>query len=48
MRRFKEKRFAAGANREQIKECEKLGISLEKFIEICLEGMKEVSDELGL
>ena len=48
MRRFKEKRFAAGANREQIKECERLGISLEKFIELCLEGMREVSDELGL
>ena len=48
VRRFKEKRFAAGANREQIRKCEKLGISLEKFIELCLEGMREVSDDLGL
>ncbi len=48
LRRFKEKRFAAGANREQIKECERLGLSLEEFIDICLEAMKEVSDALGL
>jgi len=48
MRRFKEKRFAAGANREQIKQCEKLGLSLEEFITLCLEGMREKKDELGL
>ena len=48
MRRFKEKRFAAGANREQIKECERLGIPLETFIGLCLEGMREVGDDLGL
>ena len=49
MRRFKEKRFAAGANREQIKLCEeKLNIPLEEFVGIVLEAMKSVSDELGL
>ncbi len=48
LRRFKEKRFAAGANREQIKTCEKLGLSLEDFTGICLEAMKSVSLELGL
>ncbi|HDD64902.1 MAG TPA: HDIG domain-containing protein [Firmicutes bacterium] len=48
LNRFKEKRFAAGANREQIKECEKLGFSLEEFIEICLSAMKSISDQLGL
>ena len=48
LNRFKEKRFAAGANREQIKECEELGLSLDDFISICLEAMKEISDELGL
>ncbi|MFP4460081.1 MAG: HDIG domain-containing metalloprotein [Candidatus Zixiibacteriota bacterium] len=49
LNRFGEKRFAAGANREQIAECEdKLGIKLEKFIEISLEGMQDISDELGL
>ncbi len=48
LNRFKEKSFARGANREQIKTCEDLGLSLEEFIVIGLEAMKSVSDELGL
>lgn len=48
LRRFKEKRFAAGANREQISTCKNLGLELEQFIQICLEGMKKISSELGL
>lgn len=47
MKRFKEKRFAAGANRDQIRKCEELGVMLEDFTGICLSGMKEVSEELG-
>jgi len=48
MRRFKEKHFARGAKREDIKTCEEFGVPLEKFIEIVLSGMKEIADELGL
>jgi putative nucleotidyltransferase with HDIG domain len=48
LKRFKDKRFAAGADRNTIMECEKLGIPLRDFIEISLNAMKEVSDELGL
>ncbi|MCP4230746.1 MAG: HDIG domain-containing protein [bacterium] len=48
MRRFKEKRFAAGADREQIKACAKLGLELEEFLEICLSAMESISVELGL
>ncbi|MEO0206344.1 MAG: HDIG domain-containing metalloprotein [candidate division WOR-3 bacterium] len=48
MRRFKEKRFAAGANREQILACKNLGLELEKFIELCLKGMTGISNDLGL
>ena len=48
LNRFKEKRFAKGANREQIKSCEELGLDLEKFISICLEAMRGISNELGL
>lgn len=48
IRRFKEKRFAAGANREQISACKNLGLELEQFIQMCLEGMKKISSELGL
>jgi putative nucleotidyltransferase with HDIG domain len=48
MRRFGEKRFAAGANRDQIRKCEKLGIPLEEFVEITLNAMQSISDDLGL
>jgi putative nucleotidyltransferase with HDIG domain len=48
LRRFKEKKFAAGANREQIKKCEELGLSLENFVEICLKAMQAIDKELGL
>jgi putative nucleotidyltransferase with HDIG domain len=48
IRRMNEKSFAKGVNREQIKSCEQLGLSLEKFLEIALEAMKKISDELGL
>ncbi|MDP4093242.1 MAG: HDIG domain-containing protein [Bacillota bacterium] len=48
VKRFSEKGFARGANRENIMECDKLGLSLEKFIEISLEAMKGISEELGL
>lgn len=48
MKRMDEKGFAKGANRDQIKSCEELGISLEDFIEIALNAMKKISEELGL
>jgi putative nucleotidyltransferase with HDIG domain len=48
MKRFKEKRFAAGADRDQIKKCDGLGLSLEEFVEISLRGMQGISKELGL
>ena len=49
LNRFKEKSFAKGANREIIKKCEEyLELPLEKFIEITLKAMQEISDQLGL
>lgn len=49
LNRFKEKRFASGANREIIKKCEEyFNLSLEEFVEIALKAMKEISNELGL
>ena len=48
LNRLKEKSFARGANREQIKACQEFGLSLEDFITLCLEAMKEISAELGL
>ncbi|MDH5187108.1 MAG: HDIG domain-containing protein [candidate division WOR-3 bacterium] len=48
LRRYNEKRFAAGANREQIATCTQLGLSLEEFIRLCLEAMQSVADQLSL
>jgi putative nucleotidyltransferase with HDIG domain len=47
-KRFKEKSFAAGANREQIAGCSELGFELNEFIELGLDAMKGVADDLGL
>ncbi len=48
MNRFREKRFAAGADRDQISSCSELGIDTQEFAGLCLEAMKEISGELGL
>lgn len=48
LKRFKEKRFAAGANREQIATCEDFGLSLEEFVNLVLQAMQGISEELGL
>jgi putative nucleotidyltransferase with HDIG domain len=47
LRRFKEKRFAAGADRDQIQTCTALGLTLEEFLKLGIEGMSEVAEELG-
>jgi len=48
MRRFGEKRFAAGANRDAIRTCDTLGLALEEFVGIAIEAMQGVSEDLGL
>ena len=48
LNRFKEKSFARGAKREIILKCSDIGLSLEKFVEICLNAMQNISDDLGL
>ncbi|MFQ6122456.1 MAG: HD domain-containing protein [Dehalococcoidales bacterium] len=47
-KKFKEKGFAAGANREQIALCSEIGLELDEFIELGLEAMKGIADDLGL
>lgn len=48
LNRFKEKRFAAGADRDQIRSCEDLGLGLEEFVDIGLRAMQGISEDLGL
>ena len=47
-KKFKEKSFAAGANREQIALCSEIGLELDEFIELGLEAMKGIAADLGL
>ena len=47
-KRFKEKSFAAGANREQIARCSEIGLEIDEFIELGLKAMQGVADDLGL
>lgn len=47
-KRFKEKSFAAGANREHIARCSELGLELDEFIELGLKAMQGIAPELGL
>lgn len=47
--RFNEKGFAKGTRREDILACErKLGLSLDDFVKISLQAMKDIAPELGL
>jgi len=49
LNRMKEKSFARGASREQIRACEQeLGLSLEEFVDTGVRAMQEISGELGL
>jgi len=48
LNRFREGGFARGSNREQIKTCSDLGLSLEEFVTLGLSAMQEISDELEL
>ncbi|MFH1227212.1 MAG: HDIG domain-containing metalloprotein [Planctomycetota bacterium] len=46
--RMKEKRFAAGANRDAMNSCSALGMDLDRFLQISLDAMKSISADLGL
>jgi len=49
MKKWKTKEFARAVSRQQIAQCEeKLGISLNEFIQISLSAMQNIHEELGL
>ncbi|MBI4236450.1 MAG: HDIG domain-containing protein [Chloroflexi bacterium] len=49
LKRFREKSFARGANREEILTCEtELRMPLADFIRVCLAAMQEAAESLGL
>ena len=47
-KKFKDKDFARGADRERIMVCEEIGISKEKFFEITLDALKQTAEQIGL
>ncbi|VVB78266.1 Ribonuclease Y [uncultured archaeon] len=47
-KKFKDKSFAAGCNREIIKEIENIGITIDDFLKIGIEAMKKIKNEIGL
>jgi len=47
-KKFKDKDFARGANRERILFCEEIGVPKEKFFEIALGGLRNYAAEIGL
>jgi putative nucleotidyltransferase with HDIG domain len=47
-KRFKEKGFARGADREIIRECEKLGLEVGEFCDLALQAMQDIAHDLGL
>lgn len=46
-KKFKEKAFAAGCERERIRMIEPL-MDLETFYRLAIEGLREVRDDIGL
>jgi putative nucleotidyltransferase with HDIG domain len=47
-KRFKEKSFAAGANREIIARCADIGLELDEFIALGVAAMQSIATDLGL
>jgi putative nucleotidyltransferase with HDIG domain len=48
VKRMKEKAFAASVKRENIMECEKIGIPIDEFAGLAVAAMAGIADEIGL
>lgn len=48
VKRMKEVKFAASVKRENILECETIGIALPLFAEMAITAMQEIAEEIGL
>jgi putative nucleotidyltransferase with HDIG domain len=47
-KKLKEKSFAPGVNRGEIHACTEIGLELDRFIELGIEGLQLVAPEIGL
>jgi uncharacterized protein len=48
VKRMKEKMFAASVKRENIMECEKIGIPIDEFAALAIQSMLPIADRIGL
>ncbi len=48
VKRMKEKMFAATVKRENILECEKIGIPMDQFAALAIDSMLPIAEEIGL
>jgi predicted hydrolase (HD superfamily) len=48
LKKYKDKSFAKGANREAIGSIDSLGLSLEEFMKIGLNSLQAIAKELGM
>ena len=48
LNKFNDKSFAKGCNRKRINLCLDVGIDLDKFLDLSLNALKDISDELDL
>jgi len=47
-KKMKDKSFAAAVNRERIRECEKLGLTLDEFLALAIAAMTPIASETGI
>lgn len=47
-KKFKDKTFAAKVRRDVIQECEKLGVGLDEFFQVAIDGINKIKMEVGL
>jgi putative nucleotidyltransferase with HDIG domain len=47
-KKLKEKSFAPGVNRDEIHACTNIGLELDEFIQLGIEGLQQVAPEIGL
>jgi len=48
MKRFREKSFAAGVNRDQVALCSEIGLELEEFVALGIDAMQGIASDLDL
>jgi len=47
-KKFRDKKFAAAISREEIMECEQIGLGLDEFFEISINAVRSIAKNVGL